>query len=55
MKKKETKKPLTAEDLLAMDNDQVHEWAERKMAERLVYYEQKRAEEQAERDKTKSD
>jgi hypothetical protein len=55
MKKKETKKPLTAEDLLAMNDDEVHEWASRKMAERLAYYEQQRADEQAEREKTAAD
>lgn len=56
MKKREeeTKKPLTAEELLAMDDDELHEWAARKMAERLAYHEQKNAEERAERDEARN-
>jgi hypothetical protein len=49
-RKKETKKPRTADDFLAMDDEEVHAWAERKMAERLAYHEQRRAQEEAERD-----
>lgn len=53
-KDKETKKPVTADELLAMDADEVHEWAARKMAERLAYHEQKNAEERAERDEARN-
>lgn len=45
-KKTETEKPLTAEDFLAMDNDELHAWVEREFAERLAYYERLRWEEQ---------
>jgi hypothetical protein len=53
-KKKETSKPLTADELLAMDADEVHAWASRKLADRLAYYERKRFEEQAERDENET-
>ena len=47
MKKKTQKpdEPITAEQLLAMSADEVHEWSQRKLAERLAYHERKAAEE----------
>ena len=49
-KKKETKKPLTAEDILAMPDDQFHDWVSRRFAERIAESERRRVEEQAEAD-----
>jgi hypothetical protein len=49
-KKDQPKKPLTAEELLAMNADEVHDWVSRKLAERLAEFEQRRAEEQAKRE-----
>ena len=48
--KDQPKKPLTAEDLLAMDPDEVHDWASRKLAERLAEHEQRAAEKRTEQD-----
>jgi hypothetical protein len=53
-KKDQPKRPLTAEDLLAMDADEVHEWASRKLAERLAELERKSADEEAQRESATS-
>ena len=49
MKKKPQKpdEPITAEQLLAMSADEVHEWSQRKLAERIAYRERKAAEERS--------
>lgn len=53
-KKDKPKKPLTAEELLAMNADEVHEWASRKLAKRLAEHERREAEEQAQRESRSS-
>lgn len=53
-KKDQPKKPLTAEDLLAMNADEVHAWASRKLAERLAEHERKSADEEAQRESAPS-
>lgn len=49
MKEKTQKpaEPITAEQLLAMSADEVHEWSQRKLAERIADRERKAAEERA--------
>jgi hypothetical protein len=48
-KAKRTGEPVTADELLAMSADEVHEWSQRKLAERIAHHERKLAEERAER------
>jgi hypothetical protein len=49
MTEKKTKEdePITADELLAMDSDELHQWVSRKLAERIAAGEQRAAEERS--------